>query len=120
MKMGALQTATIPMYVLDPPEPGTTSNAVDLGRWFEYIQLVIPTLDSATLTIQGAPTLGGTYANIEVENPLAAGHFTLATSAGVGGITVTGKLGGWRYVKLVANNAQTTAARNILVRGANE
>jgi len=43
---------------------GTTSPAVDLGANFTYLQVVVPTIDSAALELQAALDIGGTYQDL--------------------------------------------------------
>jgi len=87
---------------------GTTSEAIDLGGNFAYLQVVIPTIDSAQLELQVGETLGGLFQDL--------GQDAL-TVAGTGAFNDTWNLGGWRYIKIKASAAQTTADRVFKVRG---
>jgi len=87
---------------------GTVSEAVDLGGHFAYLQIVIPTIDSAQLELQVSMALGGTYQDF--------GQDAL-TVLGTGAFNDTCNLGGWRYIQIKASAAQTTATVVFSVRG---
>ena len=89
-------------------DAGKTSGAVDLGEHFAFLQVVIPTIDSAQLELQVAGSLDSTYRDL--------GQDAL-TVAGVGGYSDTWNLGGWRYVKIKASATQTTVTVIFQVRG---
>jgi len=88
---------------------GTTSGAVDLED-FEIAGLILPTLVSANLTFTVSSTLTGTYVALK-----AKGAAALSITATTGGFAVSSDdltgLKGYRYVKIVADAAQTTTAR---------
>mgnify|MGYP001617015044 CR=1 FL=1 len=94
------------------------SAAVDLGRGFENLQVIIPTIDSSVVNIKVADTLAGTYNLLNHTGINAAGHFLPGTTAGVGGITALFKLGGFQFIKVYCGTAQT-ANRTFTVRGMN-
>ena len=86
---------------------GTSSDEVDLGRDYDYLEIQIPTLDSAaTIKIQTAEATGGTFRD------LGDGE---TTEAGTHNYNDVFKLGGWQFIKVVASVAQTSVA--IRVRG---
>ena len=87
---------------------GTSSQAVDLGGYYPYLQVAIPTIDSATLKIQVSELIDGTYQDLGA---------SITAAASTGAYSDTWKLGGWRYIKIVAGAAQTTAEVKIKVRG---
>ena len=97
---GEWQTATI-------AQSGTTSSEVDLGDYFSHVQVIIPELDSANISLTVSDASGGTFQTLD------AASF----AAGTGQKSTTFVLGGWQYVKVVASAAQSTAARSIKVRG---
>ena len=88
---------------------GLTSGAVDLED-AEILGLIIPTLISANLTFTVSSTLAGTYVPLK-----AKGAGALTITATTGGFAVTSDdlvgLKGYRFVKIVADAAQTTTAR---------
>ena len=91
---------------------GTVSAAANLGRDYEYVQIIIPAQDSATIGLQvgtdptGTMTL--TYQTLGIGSN--------ATAATTGSVTTTLELGGFQYVKVVSSATQT-AARTYYLRG---
>ncbi len=86
---------------------GTTSSTVDLGDSFMYMRVIIPTLDTCTIKVQVAEKSTSTYYDLD----------EVTTSTGTHNYATTFLLGGYRYVKLVASAAQSTAAISIKVSG---
>lgn len=86
----------------------TVSGAVDLGGNFAYLQVEVPTIDSAQLELQVNDIEGGTYQDL--------GQDAL-TTAGTGAFSDTWNLAGWQFVKIKASAAQTTGAVNFKIRG---
>ena len=88
---------------------GTTSSAVDLED-AEILGLIIPTLISANLTFTVSSTLAGAYVPLKTK-----GAEALSITATTGGFAVESDdllgLKGYRFVKIVADAAQTTTAR---------
>lgn len=78
---------------------GTTSSTVDLGDSFMYMRVIIPTLVSCTITVQVAETASATYYDLD----------EVTTSTGTHNYATTFLLGGYRFVRLVASVAQTSA-----------
>jgi len=76
---------------------GTISSTVDLGDSFMYMRVIIPTLASCTIKVQVAETASSTYYDLD----------EVTTSVGTHNYATTFKLGGYRFVKLVASAAQT-------------
>jgi len=99
---GEWQDATI-------AKDGTKSSAVDLGRSYEWLQIVIPTIDSANVSFEVSETLAGTYQNL--------GSGSQVITAGTGAFTTVATIGGFQYIKVEVSAAQTTAARTFRVRG---
>ena len=86
---------------------GTTSAEVDLGRSYDFLEIQIPTLDTAaTIKLQVAEATGGTFYD------LGDG---VTTAAGTHNYCDVFNLGGWQYIKVVASETQTSVA--IRVRG---
>ena len=98
---GGWTTATI-------DDEGTASGEVDLGHSFDFLDIVIPTVDSTTLKIQVADVIGGTYQDL-------GDGITTATTTG--GYSDTWKLGGWQNIKIVSSATQSTAAVVFKIRG---
>lgn len=96
---------------------GTLSTEVDLGANYKYVTVLIPTIDSATVSVQGLKTSGGTAYPIHDWKD-ADGTVLQATTAGTGGIAVTFKCG-FQFIKLLCGAAQTTAAVTFYARGFN-
>ena len=86
---------------------GTSTNAIDLGADFMYMKVIIPTLDAATVKVQVAESTADTFYNLDA----------VTTASGTHNYATTFKLGGYRYIKLVASAAQTTAAIDFRVCG---
>lgn len=86
---------------------GSSSDEVDLGRDYDLMEIIIPTLTSATIKLQTAEVSGGDYLD------LGDG---VTTDAGTHNYHDVLKLGGWQYVKVVASATQGTD-RLIRVRG---
>ena len=87
---------------------GSSSTEVDLGRDYDFLEIQIPTLDSATtIKVQVAELTGGTFRD------LGDG---ITTGAGTHNYNDVFSLGGWQYIKIVADNTQD-AERLIRVRG---
>ncbi len=87
---------------------GTSTGAIDLGDYYPYLQVVIPTIDTATLKVQVSELIDGTYQDL---GP------AVTAAASTGAYSDTWTLGGWRYIKIVAGAAQNTAEVKIKVRG---
>lgn len=86
---------------------GTTSNTVDLGDSFMYMRVIIPTLDTCTVKVQVAERSTSTYYDLDA----------VTTAAGTHNYATTFLLGGYRFIKIVASAAQSTAAISIKCSG---
>jgi len=98
---GGWKTATI-------ADEGTDSGETDLGHDYDFLDIIIPTIDSASLTLKVANVAGGTY------QTLGDGIKTAATT---GGYSDTFKLGGWQHIKVISSPKQSTSAVSFKVRG---
>lgn len=87
---------------------GTSSAEVDLGRDYEWVQIIIPTIDSANISFTVAEKTGGTFQ--------ALGSGSQVITAGTGGFTTVATIGGFQFIKVVSSATQT-AERLIRVRG---
>ena len=85
-----------------------TSAEVDLGRSYDFLEIQIPPLDAATtIKLQTAEKTSGTFRD------LGEG---VTTAAGTHNYHDVFNLGGWQYIKVVADNTQD-AEMLIRVRG---
>ncbi len=85
----------------------TSSDEVDLGRDYEFLEVQIPTITAATLKLTVSETTGGTFRDL--------GN-SITTSSGTHNYHDVWGLGGWQFVKVVASAAQGSD-REIRVRG---
>ncbi len=86
---------------------GTSSGAIDLGRDYEWVQIVIPTITSANISFTVAETLGGTYQ--------ALGSGSQVITAGTGAFTTVATIGGFQFIKVVSSASQTS--KTFRIRG---
>ena len=86
---------------------GTTSAAVNLGRSYEWVQIIIPTITSGDISFTAAETLGGTYYTL--------GSGSQVITAGTGNFATVATIGGWQYIKVISSVSQTT--KTFRVRG---
>lgn len=85
-----------------------SSSEVDLGRDYDFLEIQIPTLDaSTTIKLQVAELTGGTFYDLGDGITTAAGTHNYADVL---------NLGGYQFIKVVADNNQD-AERLIRVRG---
>lgn len=96
---------------------GTASAEVDLGRPYDTLMVIAPTIDAAQVSIQVAEKTGGTFQDLYITSLSDADDDQAITTSGVGGVTWTFPIGGFRYIKIKASAAQTTAAVTFRVRG---
>jgi hypothetical protein len=96
------------------------SEVCDLGAPFEFVQVQIPSIDSATVTIHNAVDKAkATVPKALVQlSQSAAGHFAPATTAGTGLISVIFRIGGVQFIRIVTG-ADQTANRTFQCRGFN-
>jgi len=87
---------------------GTKSSAVDLGLNADYMNIVIPTVDSCTINLEVSTDSAGTFQNL-------GSNITTETTPGA--YTTTFRLGGWRHIKIETSAAQTSGAVIFYVRG---
>jgi len=86
---------------------GTSTDAINLGKDYEFIQVILPTLTAGTLKVQVSATFGGTYQD------LGSGITTASTT---GAYSDVWKIGGYQFIKIVSSGEQA-GARSISVRG---
>jgi hypothetical protein len=108
--VGTWKTATV-------DSGGTLSDEVDLGATFQSVQVMIPAIDSATVSIQSSPSSGGTFATNKVLGHETTGTVALATTAATGSITVIFDNVYAQFIKVLCGAAQNGGARSFTVRG---
>ncbi len=93
---------------------------LDLGEAYEFITVLIPSIDSGTVGpyIQNDEKITTNPFPVHVLDDDATGSFLHATSAGTGVIAVTFRIGGAQYIRLYTG-ANQTANRSFLVKGFN-
>jgi len=85
---------------------GKTSDECNLGRVYETVVILLPTIDEGTITVQGARETGVGYANLYTYNP-AGGVVQMITGDTTGGYFCIFPIGGYQYIKLVSSVDQT-------------
>lgn len=85
----------------------TVSSVVDLGRDYDYVSVEIPSMDTCKLYLRVSEIEGGTYYDL--------GKDTTTNEENFGRADVW-RLGGWRFIKIVATQPQTSS-KAIRVRG---
>jgi hypothetical protein len=86
---------------------GTTSTECDLGRVYEKVCVLLPTLSSQTIKVQGAKETGATAYDLYTYNP-ADGHVDqMITESGNGGYYCIFPIGGFQYIKFVCSSTLT-------------
>ena len=98
---GAWKAATI-------ADTDTSSDEVDLGRDYKWVQIIIPTIKSANISFTVAEKTGGTFQ--------ALGSGSQVITASTGAFTTVATIGGFQFIKVVSSVAQD-AERLIRVRG---
>jgi len=98
---GAWQAVTV-------AQNGTTSAEVNLGGDCDFVQIIIPTLNSCTVSLQVARDSGGTFYTLGSSQTTGSGTHNYATVF---------NLGGYQFIKIVCSATQTTAIRTFYVRG---
>jgi len=109
MIQGTWQDATIEIN-------GTESAEVNLGRAYDTLLIVIPTIDSAQISLQVAEKAGGTFQDLYITNTSGDDNQPI-TTAGTGGITWSVPIGGFQFIKIKASVAQSGGARTFRVCG---
>ena len=94
---GEWKTATV-------TTPATESAAVDLGRDFDFLEIVIPTITACAVGLQVSKD-NSTF------KALGDG---ITTGAGTHNYSDVFKLGGWQFIKVTVSVGQTAS---FLVRG---
>lgn len=95
----------------------TTSGEVDLGNIYRRLVVLIPTLDSSTVTVHISDESSGTFYPVNAFDADTTGDFAHATSAGTAAKAVVFRIGGAQYIKVVCGSSQSSSARTFLLRG---
>ena len=96
---------------------GTISGEVDLGDNYSELVIIVPTIDTAQLTIQGSEESAGTFYDIYVTDPADGGDNKLISASGTGVICWIVPIGGFQFIKITASASQTSGAVTLRVRG---
>ena len=86
---------------------GKTSTECNLGRVYETVVVLLPTLASGTIAVQGDKETGGTPANIYTYNPADGAVDQMITAATTGGYFIILPIGGFQYLTFVSSVDQT-------------
>ena len=91
---------------------GTVSGIADI-EGFAVVGLLIPTIDTSTITFQVSNLSTGDFYTIKAKDLTA---LTIASGTGALAVdsTVLDALRGYRFIKIIAGAAQTTAARTFI------
>jgi len=92
---------------------GTVSEIADLGG-FATLGLLVPTLNAANLTFQVSNLSTGTFYDLYDKAGATKTILTMGTGAKAIESVDLEDLKGYRFVKIVASAAQTTAARTLI------
>jgi len=92
--------------LIDISEDDDLTAEIDLGDYYSYLNIVIPALTSANVSLYVATETGGTFYALD----------SAVFAAGTGTIATTFVLGGWRYIK-IATSAGQAANRTFTLRG---
>lgn len=75
----------------------SSSAAIDLGREYDFLSVQIPVMDECKLYLKVAERLGGAYYDLGKET---------TTNSETFGRADVWRLGGWRFIKVVATEPQ--------------
>ena len=92
------------MWITATITSGTLSAAVDLGRTYDLLEIVMPALTSCDLSLHVCPTLGGTYTALSsVVQTVGTANYTEVFHCG------------FQYIKIKSSVSQTS--KSFSVRG---
>lgn len=116
--MGQLDVGSWVSCTITVATSNTVSAACDLGREYSLLEIILPTITAAQISLQTCNVSGGTYQDLYMTNPNDGTSMQIISDSGTGGITWFAPIGGWRYIKIKSSAAQA-ADRVFTVRGAN-
>lgn len=111
MLVGEWKNATITITSDDD-----LSAEVDLGRPYDTLLIVIPTITSSTVSVKVAEKSGGTFQDLYITATSDGDDDQPITTAGTGGITWIVPIGGFQFIK-IATGAGQAANRTFRVCG---
>lgn len=82
------------------------SAEVNLGRAYDTLLVVIPTITSSTVAVHVAEKSGGTYYPLYLTSTADGDDDPVVASASTGGITWVVPLGGFQFIKIATGSAQ--------------
>jgi len=103
-------------FEIDISDSTTISDECDLGAPYDYMLLEVPTIDTATLTVQALRASGGTARNLDLTVNADGTTAAITSDSGTGAFIWIVPIHGAQFIKLVANAAQSTD-RTFWVRG---
>lgn len=98
-------------------DEGTVSAEVDLGRQYETMLVIIPTIDTAQVTFQVAEKTGGTFQALHITDTVAGDNNEVKSASGTGAFTWVVPIGGFQFIKVKSSATQSTAAVTFRVCG---
>lgn len=110
MIQGEWKTATI-------AQGATLSQEVNLGRVYQRLMVIIPTIDEASVNIQVSEKSGGTFQDLYLTSFTDGDDDKAITTASGGGFAWVVPIGGFQFIKIQTSAQQTTAAVNFRVCG---
>ena len=98
---------------------GTASGSVDLGGYYSHMLVIVPAVDSCTVTATLSND-NATWYPLHVLDADGTGSLIQVSAAlTTGTAALILPIGGAQYIKVVCSNAQTTAARTFKCKGYN-
>ena len=98
---------------------GTTSGATDLGGYYSHLIVLVPAVDSCTVTVTLSDD-NSTFYPLHVLDADATGSLIqVSATLTTGTAALILPIGGCQYFKVVCSNAQTSLARSFKCKGFN-
>ena len=85
---------------------GQLSAEVDLGRQYDEMLIVMPTITQAAISVQVAEKSGDTAQSLYVTDPASGNNKQIISSLTTGALTWIVPIGGARYIKLYSSVTQ--------------
>ncbi|MBM3120292.1 MAG: hypothetical protein FJ006_12255 [Chloroflexi bacterium] len=86
----------------------TLSAEVNLGRAYDTLLVVIPTITAASVSVRVAEKTGGTFQDLYITSTNDGDDKQPITTSGTGGITWVVPLGGFQFIKLLSSQNQAS------------